>query len=80
MEVLNELRQGLNEERCERAMDIELRRSAHKVALQPSYPVFYWGEMIGNLVPDMLVVNQTKPSPDLPVCILSIREIRVIRS
>jgi GxxExxY protein len=55
MEVLNELRPGLDEKLYERAMAIELRRSGHTVALQNSYPVSYRGENIGNLVPDMIV-------------------------
>jgi GxxExxY protein len=55
MEVLNELKPGLDEKLYERAMAIELRRSGHAVALQSSFPVFYRGEMIGNLVPDMVV-------------------------
>jgi GxxExxY protein len=54
MEVLNELKPGLDEKRYERAMAIELRRCGHAVALQSSFPVFYRGEMIGNLVPDMI--------------------------
>ena len=40
MEVLNELKPGLDEKLYERAMAIELRRC---------------GEMIGNLIPDMIV-------------------------
>ncbi len=55
MEVLNELKPGLDEKLYERAMAIELRRCGHDVALQSSFPVFYRGEMIGNLVPDMIV-------------------------
>ncbi len=55
MEVLNELKPGLDEKLYERAMAIELRRSGHVVALQNSYPVTYKGEMIGKLVPDMIV-------------------------
>ena len=55
MEVLNELKPGLDEKLYERAMAIELRRSGHVVALQNSYPVFFRGENIGNLIPDMIV-------------------------
>lgn len=36
-------------------MAIELRRKGHAVASQNSYPVFFRGEMIGNLIPDMIV-------------------------
>lgn len=55
MEVLNELKPGLDEKLYERAMGIELRRGGHNVALQSSFPVSYRGEMIGNLIPDMIV-------------------------
>lgn len=51
MEVLNELKPGLDEKLYERAMAIELRRSGHAVALQNSYPVFFRGENISNLIP-----------------------------
>ena len=57
MEVLNELNPGLDEVLYERAMVIELRRRGHAVAVQSSYPVFYRGELIGNLVPDLIVDN-----------------------
>ncbi|MEO8439650.1 MAG: GxxExxY protein [Spartobacteria bacterium] len=55
MEVLTELKPGLDEKLYERAIAIELRRGGHDVALQNSYPVFYRGELIGNLIPDMIV-------------------------
>ncbi len=55
MEVLNELKPGLDEKLYERAMAIELRRCGHAVTSQSSFPVFYRGEMIGNLIPDMIV-------------------------
>jgi GxxExxY protein len=55
MEVLNELKPGLNEVLYERAMVIELRRRGHEVAVQESFPVFYRAELIGNLIPDLIV-------------------------
>lgn len=55
MEVLNELKPGLDEKLYERAMIIELKRSGRQVRVQPSYPVRYRGELIGNLVPDLIV-------------------------
>jgi GxxExxY protein len=36
-------------------MVIELRRRGHTVAVQNSFPVFYQGELIGSLVPDLIV-------------------------
>jgi GxxExxY protein len=55
MEVLNELKPGLDDVLYERAMVIELRRRGHEVAVQKSFPVFYRGELIGNLIPDLIV-------------------------
>ena len=55
MEVLNELKPGLDEKLYERAMIIELKRRGHDVSIQTSFPVYYRGELIGNLVPDLIV-------------------------
>ena len=55
MEVLNELKPGLDEVLYERAMAIELRRRGHLVDVQHSFPVFYRGELIGTLIPDLIV-------------------------
>jgi GxxExxY protein len=57
MEVLNELKPGLDEKLYERAMIIELRRRGHKVEAQRSFPVFYHAELIGSLTPDVIVDN-----------------------
>ena len=55
MEVLNELKPGLDEALYERAMVIELRRRGHLVDIQHSFPVLYRGELIGTLIPDLIV-------------------------
>ena len=55
MTVLNELGPGLDEKLYERALVIELRKRGHSVDQQKSYPVYYSGELIGNLVPDLIV-------------------------
>jgi GxxExxY protein len=55
MEVLNELKPGLDEALYERAMAIELRRRGHTVETQHSFPVFYRGKLIGTLIPDLIV-------------------------
>lgn len=57
MEVLNELKPGLDEALYERALAIELRRRGHNVAVQKSFPVFYQAELIGTLIPDLIVDN-----------------------
>jgi GxxExxY protein len=63
MEVLNELKPGLDEKLYERAMIIELNRRGHAVAVQTSFPVFYRAELIGNLVPDLIVDNAVIVDP-----------------
>jgi GxxExxY protein len=63
MEVLNELKPGLDEKLYERAMAIELKRRGHPISAQASFPVFYRGELIGNLVPDLIVDNAVIVDP-----------------
>ena len=46
MEVVNELRFGMDEALYERAMMIELRRQGCAIAVQNSFPVFYQAELI----------------------------------
>ena len=55
MEVLNELKPGLDEKLYERAMTIELKHRGHNVSVQSFFPVSYRGELIGNLIPDLIV-------------------------
>jgi PD-(D/E)XK nuclease superfamily len=55
MEVLNELKPGLDEKLYERAMIIELNHRGHSVSVQSPFPVSYRGELIGNLIPDLIV-------------------------
>lgn len=55
MAVLNELGPGLDELLYERALVIELRKRGHQVESQKSFPVHYSGELIGTLIPDMIV-------------------------
>src|SRR6266446_5204744 len=63
MEVLNDLEPGLDEKLYERAMIIELKRRGHVVSVQSSFPVLYEGELIGNLVPDLIVDNAVIVDP-----------------
>lgn len=63
MEVLNELKPGLDEVLYERAMAIELRRRGFGVAVQTSFPVFYQAELIGTLIPDLIVDNSIIVDP-----------------
>lgn len=55
MEVLNTLRPGLDERLYENAMVIELKKRGHPVDQQKRFPVYYDGQEIGTLVPDLIV-------------------------
>jgi GxxExxY protein len=55
MDVLNELRPGLDEKLYENALVIELRKRGHSVEQQRQFPVHYKGEYIGKLIPDTIV-------------------------
>jgi|ERR1043166_987616 GxxExxY protein len=68
MGVLNELKPGLDEKLYERAVIIELNRLGHCVSIQSSFPVFYRGELIGNLVPDLIVDNAVIVDPKVVAC------------
>jgi GxxExxY protein len=55
MEVLNELKPGLDEKLYENALVIELERRGHKVSQQENFSVHYKGQFIGRLIPDLIV-------------------------
>jgi len=55
MAVLNVLKPGLDEKLYERALIIELRNRGHTVQQQRGYPVYYDGQQIGMLVPDLII-------------------------
>jgi len=55
MKVLNTLRPGLDEKLYENAMVIELRKRGHRVEQQRQFPVHYDGQLIGTLIPDLIV-------------------------
>jgi GxxExxY protein len=63
MDVLNELKPGLDEKLYERALAIELQRRGHTVEAQRRLPVFYQNELIGDLVPDLIVDNLVVVDP-----------------
>jgi GxxExxY protein len=68
MDVLNELRPGLDEKLYERAMIIELKRRGHTLSIQRAFPVFYRGELIGNLIPDLIVDDRVIVDPKVVAC------------
>ena len=55
MQVLNSLKPGLNEKAYENAMVIELRKRGHSIEQQRRFDVFYDGQWVDTLVPDLLV-------------------------
>jgi len=63
MEVLNELKPGLDEKLYEPAMVIELGLRGHVVEAQREFPVFYRNEPIGHLTPDLIVDDKIIVDP-----------------
>ncbi len=55
MTVLNTLRPRLDEKLYENALVIELRKRGHRVDQQREFPVHYDGQLIGTLIPDLIV-------------------------
>jgi GxxExxY protein len=55
MKVLNTLKPGLDEKLYERALIIELGKQGHRVDSQREHPVYYDGQLIGSLIPDLIV-------------------------
>ena len=53
----------------ERAMMIELKRRGHSLSIQRAFPVFYRGELIGNLIPDLIVDDAVIVDPKVAACI-----------
>ena len=68
MEVLNELKPGLDEKLYERALVMELMHHGHMITAQRAFPVSYRGELIGNLVPDLIVDNAVIVDPKVVSC------------
>jgi GxxExxY protein len=55
MELRSELRSGLDEKLYERATAMELKWCGQLVKVRPFVPVYFRGELIGNLIPDLIV-------------------------
>ena len=52
----------------ERAMIIELKHRGHSLSIQRAFPVFYRGELIGNLIPDLIVDDAVIVDPKVVAC------------
>jgi GxxExxY protein len=68
MEVLNELKPGLDEKLYEREMIIERKHRGHSVSVQSSFPISYRGELIGDLIPDLIVDDAVIVDPKVVSC------------
>jgi GxxExxY protein len=65
LDILNELKPGLDEKLYERPLVIELGRRGHAVEAQRLFPVSYHGEIIGNLAPDLIVDDTVIVDPNV---------------
>ena len=63
MKVLNTLNPGLDEKLYERALVIQLRKEGVRCEQQREYEVFYDGQLIGTLIPDLIVENRLVVDP-----------------
>jgi len=63
MTVLNTLKPGLEEKLYERALILELRKQGYKVDSQRQFEVRYNGQVIGTLIPDLIVADQVIADP-----------------
>jgi GxxExxY protein len=63
MTILNALRPGLDENLYENALVIELRARGHEIEQQRQFPVHYRDELIGTLIPDLIVDGKVIADP-----------------
>ena len=63
MEVLSELKPGLDEKHYGRALVFELRLRGLAINQQKQFLVFYKGQDIGSLIPDLIVEDKVVVDP-----------------
>ena len=68
MKVHRSLRPGLDEKLYENALVIELRNQGFFVEQQRAFPVHYDGQLIGTLVPDLIVNELVIVDPKVAEC------------
>jgi len=78
MAVLNELRPGLDEKIYENAMVIELRKRGHRVSQQSRFTVHYEGQVVGVLVPDLIVDDEVVVDPKVTAAFNDTHEAQMI--
>ncbi|CAA6679883.1 MULTISPECIES: GxxExxY protein [unclassified Lentimonas] len=65
MTVLNDLKPGLDEKLYENALVIELQARGHTVEQQKEFSVYYHHQLIGTLIPDLIVDNKVISDPKI---------------
>ncbi|MEY2879104.1 MAG: hypothetical protein RLZZ15_1484 [Verrucomicrobiota bacterium] len=55
MKVLSTLKPGLDEKAYENALVIELRKRGHRVEQQKRFDVYYEGQLVDTMIPDLIV-------------------------
>jgi len=68
MVVLNESKPGLDEKLYERAAMIELKHRGHRISVQATFPVSYRDQLIGNLIPDLIIDDAVIVDPKVVSC------------
>ena len=63
MAVLNDLKPGLDEKLYENALVIELQARGYAIEQQRQFPVHYRSELIGTLIPDLIVQRKVIVDP-----------------
>ena len=63
MVVLNTLKPGLDEKLYENALVLELQARGHAIDQQRDFPVHYRGQLIGTLIPDLIVDDKVIADP-----------------
>ena len=63
MVVLNELKPGLDEKLYEKALILELLARGHVIESQKEFSVHYRGQLIGKLIPDLIVDGKVIADP-----------------
>jgi GxxExxY protein len=67
MRVLDDLKPGLSEKVYENALVIELRETGHTTEQQRDFPVRYRGQLVGTLIPDLVVDDKVIVDPKVVV-------------
>jgi len=62
----------------ERATIIELKHRGHSLSIQRAFPVFYRGELIGNLIPDLIVDDAVIVDPKIAACFTDTRVAQMV--